>query len=88
VYIVANEYDVDLSHNLSSLIKLVTSSRILEATLLLMVDIVGTLACIIDSNHSEYAKGYEKGYRYITLQAEKQKLTGRNEALLQRRKLI
>jgi hypothetical protein len=68
---VANQYDVNLSHNLSSLIKLVTSSRILEATLLLMVDIVGTLACIIDSNYSENAKVHEKGYRYIKLQAEK-----------------
>jgi hypothetical protein len=36
------------TYNLSSLIKLVASSLILDATLLLTVDIVGTLACMMN----------------------------------------
>lgn len=36
------------TYNLSSLIKLAASSLILEATLLLTVDIVGTLACMMN----------------------------------------
>jgi hypothetical protein len=47
--------ELQSTHNFSSLIKLVTSSIILEATLLLIVDIAGTLHCMLlrDGGNSE-----------------------------------
>ena len=59
----AKKYSTSWTHNLSSFIKLVTSSLILEATLLLMVDIVGTLACIFDLIYIFRVLEYEKVHR-------------------------